>query len=290
MRPLRAVGGGLFGLFGALGEAGQLTQHLRARQSILGIARLQGDRFARGRQRTLRVALGRQQSRFQPVRAGQLRIDPDRLLQVAHALLGLAVEVRLGPEHKCFGGDRLEHDLGHFHRRLARRLTPLEGEHHAALGKRLTEDVPQLVGDQHRANLGQLELLGHDVGRKGPIETNHDRLHPVLHKAHLHLLERLDRVKVHELSVSLGDLLWRPPRFLDVGQRAHLRRDPVEAGRLGGHPAARLRIGNRRERLFGRLLELLRRLTGLFAPLSRDRRGGLAGLIGRRFGELGRLA
>ena len=82
---------------------------------------------------------------------------------------------------------------------------------HAALRIGLAEDLAQLVGDQHRLDLGQLELLGDGVGGKALVEADDDRDDLAAAATGLDPLERPDRVQLHHGLVLLAHFLGRAP-------------------------------------------------------------------------------
>ncbi len=99
---------------------------------------------------------------------------------------------------------------------LAGSVAGRERKQHAALGIRLAEDFAQRIGDQHRPDLRQLELLGHGGGRERLVQPDHDRRDLVVGDAHFDLVERLDRIEVDQRPFPLGDLLGRTPRLLQL--------------------------------------------------------------------------
>ena len=145
--------------------------------------------------------------------AGVVRLQLQRLLEVAAAQLGPALHGRLGAEHERLGGDRLENHLRHLHRALARHVARLEREQHAALGIGQPQQFAQFVGNRHGADRGQVELLGHRVGGEGTLEADHDRRDLAVGITDFDPLERLDGVELHQGPVGLRGYPWACPRL-----------------------------------------------------------------------------
>ena len=230
VRTLRAEFDALFRLAGRFLQQPGAGQHLRLRHPVMTLLRLQADRLGAVDHRLLIFAEGSQHAAAQPVRPGVAGLKLQGLVQVAEAEVRPRVEVRLRPQHERLGAEGLEDDMADFHRRFARRVAGLEGEQHAALRIRLAEDLAHLVGDQHRLDLGQFELLCHGAGGKGLIEADDDRLDLAAAATGLDAMKRLDRVQLHHRLALLVDLLGRAPRLLHLLHRGHARRHAVKAG------------------------------------------------------------
>ena len=223
MQPFLAGFGGFLRLGQGFGQAAHLGQHLGAGHAVVGIVGIELDRPAGRGHRLLALLHRRQHPGVQPVGAGVVRLQRQRLLQVAAAEIAAALQHGLGTEHKRLGRDRLQNELGHLHRGFVGLLARLERKQHAALGIGQAEDFAQLVGNQHRPNRSQVELLGDRVGRKDPIKTDDHRGDLVVRIIDLHAMERLDGVQFDQSAVLMGDFLGLAPGFCDVFLRRHAR-------------------------------------------------------------------
>ena len=59
------------------------------------------------------------------------------------------------------------------------------------LGVHVPEHIAELIGNQHRAEIGQFELLGNRFGGEGLAEADDNRCHAFAKVAHFHAIERL---------------------------------------------------------------------------------------------------
>ena len=155
-----------------------------------------------------------------------------------------------------------------FLQRLARVGGRLEGEEHSALRIRLPEDLAQLVGNQHRLDLGKFQLLGDLCGREAAFEADDQRRDLVVARiGHFDAREGIDRVQLHQAGVEFSRLLGLSPGFFHVVTGARAGGDAVETGdlNLGRSEVLRVRHGDQRRTAVGDL--------GLLGSRGRSRCG-----------------
>ena len=176
-------------------------------------------------------------------------LEQQALVEVAKAEIGMDVEICFRPQQERLGADRFEDDVRDLHRRLARRRRRLEGEQDAPLRIGFAENLAQVAGNQHRFNLGQVELLGRPAGGKRLVETNDDRRHLAAAAMDLDPAKRLDRVQFHDFLAVPAGLLGRAPRLFHLLHAADSGRYPVKTASLQRRRPSRrrwLRLGNGR--------------------------------------------